>query len=424
MSILPADNYLVINKTDLNNNDRKILSMLYQPIIGFEPISLYLTLWSDLDKSNIMSGEYTHHHLMTNMKLRLEDIIEARQKLEAIGLLKTYTKEENIKSFIYELYAPLNEYDFFNHPILSVVLYNNIGEKEYEKLVNYFKTPKINLKEYTDITASFSDVFELQPLNSIETLLDNIRKKEVNDLNIKSNFDFGMLNESLGKIVTDKTFNNSLKELIIKLSLVYNIDAIHMANIIRGIINESGIINKEDLRKKTKEYYQFEENGRLPSLVTRTQPSYLRNPYGDTSNKAKMIYTFETTSPYDFLTSKYNGVTPTNRDLRLLETLIVDHDLNPGVINVLIDYVLKVNNQKLSKDFIETIAGQWKRLNIKTVEEAMNIAETEHKKKKKYMSPSKPVKEEKLPVWFDQKLESEKATEDEIKEMEELLSKY
>lgn len=422
MSILPADNYLVINKTNLNENDRKILNMLYQPIIGFEPISLYFTLWSDLDKCNIMSGEYTHHHLMSNMKLKLDDITDARKKLEAIGLLKTYVKEDNIKSFVYELYTPLNEYDFLNHPILSVVLYNNVGEKEYSKLVNYFKTPNINLKEYKDVTTSFNDVFELKPLTSIETLLTDIRRKETNDLNITSNFDFNMLSESLGKMCTEKTLNKEIKDLITKLALVYNIDAIHMANIIRGIINESGLINKEELRKKTKEYYQFEENGRLPSLVTRTQPEYLRNPYGDTSKKAKMIFTFETTSPHDFLTSKYNGSAPNNRDLRLLESLIIDHELNPGVINVLIDYVLKVNNQKLNKEFIETIAGQWKRLNIKTVEEAMNIAELEHKKKKKYMSPKREVKEEKLPVWFDQKLEANQASEEEIKEMDELLN--
>ena len=139
-----------------------------------------------------------------------------------------------------------------------------------------------------------------------------------------------------------------------------------------------------------------------------------------------MIYTFETTTPYDFLTSKYNGVIPTNRDLKLLESLIVDHDLNPGVINVLVDYVLKVNNQKLAKDFIETIAGQWKRLDIKTVEEAMNIAEAEHKKRKKYSSSKKQYanKEEKLPVWFDQNLESKEASIEDIKEVEDLLSKY
>ena len=422
---LPADNYVVINKTSLNENDRKILTMLYQPIIGSTPISLYFTLWSDLDKASVMSRELAHHHLMTSMKLKLDEIVSARKRLEAIGLLKTYVKEDSVNSFVYELYSPLSEYDFFNHPILSVVLYNNIDNKEFERLTAYFKSPKINLKEYSDITASFNDVFDIKPLDKAEVFIEDIRNKEVGEVNIKSNFDFDLLTESLGRSITSKTLTKEVKDLISKLSLVYNIDVTHMTNILRNVINESGIIKKEELRRKTKEYYQFETNGKLPSLVTKTQPDALCETYNDNSKKTKIIYQFETISPYDFLMSKYNGSVPTNRDLKLLEILSIDYELNPGVINVLVDYVLRISNQKLSKEYVEAIAGVWKRLKVKRVAEAMNIAEMEHKKRKKPTTTKfNQVKEEKLPEWFDKKLEKTEATDSEIKEMEELLSKY
>ena len=65
-SILPADSYVVVNKSLLNENDRLTLTMLYQPIVGSMAITLYYTLWADLDKSLILSKEYTHHHLMNN----------------------------------------------------------------------------------------------------------------------------------------------------------------------------------------------------------------------------------------------------------------------------------------------------------------------------------------------------------------------
>ena len=48
--VLPADTFVVVNRTILNNEDRKLLIMLYQPIIGYKAMSLYFTLWSDLDK--------------------------------------------------------------------------------------------------------------------------------------------------------------------------------------------------------------------------------------------------------------------------------------------------------------------------------------------------------------------------------------
>lgn len=76
-----------------------------------------------------MSDELTHHHLVSTMQLKLNDIVIAREKLEAVGLLKTYVKEENVNNYVYVLYSPLSVNDFLNHPILSVVLYNNLGKK-------------------------------------------------------------------------------------------------------------------------------------------------------------------------------------------------------------------------------------------------------------------------------------------------------
>ena len=49
ISILPADTYTVINKTVITDKDKKIVSMLYQPIIGYSAVSLYYTLIADLD---------------------------------------------------------------------------------------------------------------------------------------------------------------------------------------------------------------------------------------------------------------------------------------------------------------------------------------------------------------------------------------
>ena len=104
-NILPADTYIVINKSILNNEDRTILNMLYQPIIGPLPIMLYFSLWSDLDKMNIMSDELTHHHLVSNMHLSLDEIVLARKKLEAIGLVKTYYKEGSVNNYVYEMFS-------------------------------------------------------------------------------------------------------------------------------------------------------------------------------------------------------------------------------------------------------------------------------------------------------------------------------
>ena len=425
-NILPADTYIVVNKSIMNDEDRKILNMLYQPIIGPLSIILYFTLWSDLDKMEFMSGEYNHQHLSTNMHLTLEEIVSIREKLEAVGLLRTRVKKGNINNYIYELYSPLSVHEIFNHPILNVVLYNNVGKKEYEKLVEYFKIPKLNTSGYEEITASFSEVFSSVPLTSYDVINDDIRKCNKLKLNINTNFDFNFLIASMPKSIDiDKCFTKEIKELILSLSFLYEIDAMHMQNIIKGCLNERGTISKDELRKSCRNYYQFDHGGILPSIVANTQPEYLRTPIGDTSKRARMIYSFETISPYDILKKKNNGAEPLKRDLKLAEDLIVEHGLKPGVVNVLLDYTLKTNNNKLNRNFIETIAGQWKRLKIETVDEAMKLAEKEHKKyNKKAVKVTSTVKEEKLPEWFDKKIEKKEAKIEEKNAIEELLKEY
>ena len=118
-----------------------------------------------------------------------------------------------------------------------------------------------------------------------------------------------------------------------------------MVEILRMSMNENVAIDKDALRIQTRKYYQYNNHGKLPTLVYRSQPEYLKSPAGDTSKKGRIIEVFENTSPYDFLKSKYQNGNPTARDLKLLEYLLIDVELKPAVVNVLVDYVLKKNNR-------------------------------------------------------------------------------
>ena len=427
-TILPADIYMVVNKTVITSTDRKIITMLYQPIIGHVATSLYFTLCDDLDKREVMSEELTHYHLMMTMQLKLESIVIAREKLEAIGLLKTFFKKENVNTYVYQLYSPLSAAEFLNHPILNVVLYNNLGKKEYQKVVSYFKIPRINLKDYQEITKQFDEVFTPVPGNSI-TENDDIADTNKNRPTLMHQIDFNLLISSIQEsMISPNCFNNDVKELINNLSYAYGIDDLTMQGIVRDSLNERGLIDKNELRKNARNYYQFEQGGRLPTLIYTTQPEYLRSPTGDASNWAKMVYTFETVTPYDYLKSKYKNGEPSARDLRLIESLLTDMKLKPGVVNVLIAYILKINNQKLSKNYVETIAGQWKRLNIETVEDAMRLSEKEHKRVKKKLEANKktkPVetkqKDAPVPDWFNKELDTVGISSEEQKELDDII---
>ena len=422
--LLPADTFVVINKTILHDEDRKILTDLYLPIIGADAVMLYFCLWSSLDSSQIVSKDFSHQKLVSSLRMTINEIYDNRSKLEAIGLIKTLVKEGEVNNYIYELYSPASAAEFLSHPILNIVLYSNIGKIEYDNLVKTYKLPRFNTSNYNDITKSFNDVFESIGMTSYDLSLDDIRKYNKLKLNINSNFDFNFLINSMPRnIDVNRVFTKEIKELIINLSFIYDIDAIHMSNIIKGCLNERGTINKELLRKSSRNYYQFDNGGILPTIIDNSQPEYLRRPVGDTSNRAKMIYTFETISPRELLIKKNNGSEPTRRDLKLLEDLLVDYKLKPGVVNVLIDYILNVNDKKLTRSYVETLAGEWQRLGIETVEDAMNRAEKEHKKRNKKVVKNENINV-KTPDWFDKNITKNSISSDEENQLEELLKEY
>ena len=422
VTLLPADKYMIVNKTILTDQDRKYLVSLYEPIIGSLAVSLYLTLWRDLDRYNFVSADYNHHHLMTILKTNLDSIKLARQTLEGVGLLRTYFMASEPNNYVYELYSPMNPKEFFQNPIFNVVLYNNIGAFEYNLLKKEYSVLNINLKGYEEVTSHFDEVFK----SSSEVPTIEALGRETLPLNVQDQIDFDLLISSLPKgMLNEKILNKRMKSLINNLSFVYNIDTLKMCEIIRLYINEKGAIDKDTLRIQTRKYYQYNNHGKLPTLIYRAQPEYLKSPSGDTSKKGRIIEVFENTTPYDFLCAKYKTGTPTVRDLKLLEYLLEDVGLKPAVVNVLIDYVLKKNNNKLNTAFVETIAGQWKRLGIETAKDAMEVAEKEHKKYvNKFNKVSVKKVSEEPPVWFDEKISKESMTEEEEKELESMLKKY
>lgn len=417
-SFLPADKYKVINKTILSDYDKKNLISFYMPIIGTLAVSLYLTLWQDLNYKEEESEDLIHNHLITLLKESKENIYLARTSLEAVGLLKTYQKNENVKSFIYELYSPLLPSEFFNHPILNIVLYNNIGSEEYEKLLHLHQKKKYDYSSYEEVTKKMDEVYRSENFFSVS----GVKEREINEIKLNSKIDYDLIINTIPKnVISEKAFNKRVKELIDNLSFIYNYDTLKMIELIRKSLNEFGMIDKNELRLNARKSYNLSSNS-LPTLVYRTQPKYLTKPSGDNSLHAQIVSMFESISPYDFLKCKNKGAIPTAKDLKLVESLLVDLELTPAVVNVLLDYCLRKNNNRLTNAYVETVASQWKRADLKTAEEAMAFAEKEHKKLSKRLSKEK-IKTTQ-PAWFNANIESNIASNDEQNELNDLLKEF
>jgi replication initiation and membrane attachment protein len=422
--VLPADLFTVVNKTVLHEEDRKLLTMLYQPMIGADAIGLYFSLCTYLDKMEIISDVWTHHHLMTNLRMGLEEIVSAREKLEAVGLVKSYVKKANMNQFVYEIYSPLSAFEFFNNPLLSTVLYNDVGETEYQKLVSYFSLPKVPLKEYEDITCRFQDVFEMEDMTNFEQLLNDLKQTKKNKIEIMASIDlehiFSMIPEEMLNL---RSITLETKEFLYRISFVYGFNDEEMTELLKSSFTLKRTIDKEKLKENARNYYKFEHVGNLPSLALKNQPEYLRKKNLTTSLRDKKIYEFETTNPHDYLYSRHTGTRLTSQEIAILDYLLIEMNLNPGVVNVILDYVLTESDNKLVPTYVESVAGLFSRSKIKTVEEAMNLAEKEHKKRKQAISKKTTKHTEKKPDWIDKNFEVKEASFEEQKQMQDWISK-
>lgn len=409
-SLLPLDNFVVINKSVFSPQDQMVLNILYQPVVGTLSVSLYLTLLGYLDKNKISSQGNSHSDLVNSMQMKLEDIKEARERLEAIGLMKTYLKKGEVNSYVYELYNPLSSYDFINNPVLNMALYNNVSKKEYKRIVELFTLPKIDLKEYKNISCSFKDVFAF--MGSEKTENKNIKKANYLGLSFEPNINFNeVLSLIKEEILNVKNISTKDRELIYQLAFIYNLNNEQMSEIIINSI-EGAKINQDLLKENCRNFYKFEHKGQIPKIVYQSQPLCLRQKEVNDSKRSKIINQFETTHPYEFLYLK-QGSKPTNTDLKLIEYLLIEQQLTPGVVNVLIDYTLKKCNNKLVKKFVEQTSAQWKRSKIETVSDAMDLAISENNgtyKKTKTL--------ESVPDWFDKQVDEELLSEEEIAKLE------
>jgi replication initiation and membrane attachment protein len=423
--LIPIDRYIVAANGLLHEYDRKVLTFLYQPLIGSTCFSLYMTLWAELEENRLWSESSTHHLLMNLLEMNLKDIYEARLKLEGIGLLKTFVKtEEGERSFIYELHPPLNPEQFFLDGMLNIYLYRKIGKNHFARLKRFFSDQqKPREKEFLDVTRAFQDVFEsatpgrLQYLQDIsEDIEANVNQQfigrhEPNTVQVHpTNFDFDLLMAGLNEsLVPKKALTTKVKEVISNLAFLYTIDPIQMKNIILGAINEVSQIDIEELRKGARDWYQYVNQDQLPNLIERTQPITNQVQFEEPkTQEEKLVRYLETTSPLNVLKDLSGGGEPSKSDIQIIEEVMFKQKLFPGVINVLIQFVMLKTDMKLTKGYVEKIAGHWARKQIKTVKDAMELAKNEHRtylgwsegKKTGKSSKQKPIRTEILPDWF------------------------
>lgn len=424
----------------MTSEEIQVLTLLYQPIIGPQAVSLFTTLNTLALKKQEQS--LTHHLLLQLLNTNIEEFLEWRYKLEAVGLVSVYITEES-HHITYVLKRPMKARAFFSDGIINVFLNLKVGNVDYQALKQFFIEDAFKA-EGKNVSKPFNEVFDTTVLlRNSQTLQASplpVSEMKREGVELEKAFNEELLFALLKQFgLDDQILSDKLLDQINKIAFLYKLDESELARLIFDALDSDGFVNLEVFRKQAKQYFQFLNKGKPIEVVEVSQVNQetMISEANAASAKEKQLLIHLSQHPLSFLKFKQHQKEPVPADRQLVEWLVVDQQMPSGVVNVLIDYVLNISDGRLPKQLVEKIAGEWQRKEINTTEKAMVQVKTMLKAKQKreiektmpaaakvYPKTARVVRQEQVPDWLKanaQRVEEKKSlTDDDLQKIERM----
>lgn len=360
------DTYRIFSQTDVNTIDQHVLCQLYQPIIGSISIGLYLTMCSELKLDRLLSVESTFYRLSLITHRDLEQIEQALSKLSAIGLIKMMIKSTQVTEYLIELIPPKTPHDFYEHPLLVASLHRYLGKLEYEKTKFMFLKPVINTDGFEVLPHAFDQFigveFSVEDTNAYVDTKPVLNHQTVNP---HIGIDLELLKLQLKSYqLSDQLLTKQVLECLSQIQAMYQLTTLELSSLLMQSHQEHGFDLKQ-LEQLSSVYYEKQLQPKKLEYIYHHQPikqhsRHINNP---------TIERMDSLNCFDYLRYLL-GKKPNRSDLMIVEGLILRFDLNPGVVNVILDYTIQKEG-RLVKRYVEAIASTMKTRQIETVEAAM-----------------------------------------------------
>lgn len=219
-----TDTFQLLLKENIDNSDYQSIFMLYQPVIGINATSLYLTLIQEKQLTNRINLNFNHTRLMLLLDIDQNELLKAFKQLEFYHLLIRYYYPLK-SSYIYELKKPLTTEEFFADETLKTNLINKIGILQFERQKYYFSKYQPEITEnFINITNINEETIETNKINNninLQQLINNLNKAQ-EDLpkdKIINNYKTNLQLQANLKTQSTTNINNSNTNNIINNSL-------------------------------------------------------------------------------------------------------------------------------------------------------------------------------------------------------------
>lgn len=420
--ILPVDGYYVQLNQSLPVDYLNALIHLYQPLIGMNAVGLYQTLLLEIELQAEVDLQ-THHTLMSYLNMPLDKIYENRQKLEGIGLLKSFKKEtEELTYFTYELMIPFRPREFFQDVMLSELLYHHIGESKFLFLKNHYCKAETRSKG-EEKTVPFHEVFQtFTPKNEAPNII--VHRDQTAEIPVLD-VDFTFIKQGLERqlVPVEKVLTETNRRVIAQLMELYQLETYEIEKSVLWALTDENLLDIEQLIAACHDLFQAKHNVSdiqlVPKQVKVENKLPENTPKRALTKMEEITNKFEVISPKQLLEDLSSGNNASEQDMKLVSEVMVSQGLPAPVVNVLIHYVMLQSNMRLSKAYFKTIASNWSRQGFTTAKEAMDFVEEQtspapKKQGRNYRKGNQ--SKEIIPDWFKAQKEQDSIDKPEVKD--------
>jgi replication initiation and membrane attachment protein len=430
--------YYAYRDYSLSALDLKTIQFIYQPMIGAVAASFYQLLYHQVPEGKVgYSVLEPQRKLFLSLGLEMNDagrrrLAEEASRLEAVGLLQTsrivlHSGDDIV--YEYALQAPLSPADFFRTNHLVMLLRDRIGKYAVVALGEQFYAGEPDelaeaqpMKE--SISVPFYELFRLnthaadeeleQALSEVAPARARVTPEAAAAAMETAGISYGELILRFPRNAANRANVELLRTdeegmaIVNYVAYKYELTAADMCRLLDedGIFSPGGELLLEDLQRKASQLYRQDRKrsearnraaaraGYSPGTQTADQPEaempdevevhaqhYLEVPKQlEGRCDAAQYNMLMRNEPYTrFLKKFFPGAVPDWID-REFERIDLNYKLPDGAINVLIHYVLGMNDsQRLTKGYIESVVSNMLIRTVDSYEKAVAYVQDQMK---------------------------------------------
>lgn len=450
----PTQPLQVQSLSQINRQEIHHLISLYQPLVGPLGVALYLTLESLADSPQ---ESLQHQDIFKVMNMGAADFHWVRQRLEAVGLLKTflYSSSDQPSKYqlaVYQVLKPKTFAAFSQSSQLKTALLHYMGPEYFEQLLQENEAPSVDLQQFEEVTQPFKAIYSGIAANvnasdqNSDSSIENFKRTPVSQTVHK------VINALIKRGVNHQLFTVRFMDELNALQTLYQFDEQTLYQLLNQVIqSQSDSIDYQQLhaeaktiRTKKDTLHESAQSKEIETKIDkgatmketsfpieytmtslRERQTQLMEAYPDLREQdIQLILTTEQLPHAVFLEriKQGKGGFATNYEQKNLIELTKVVSLNPAVINFLIYYILIIlNKSTLYQGDLERYANEWQQNHLEHVVDVMHYLRKQEVIRKKQVNPKRKSTtysnyNEPIPEWMqiDNESKSETAGSDSV----------